>query len=203
MPALYVPVRGSKWGCSKNTGAARGRMRLFWHFGSYIVWLAPASRGVLIPRRDPFLFLTLHTTMAGMCPPLILHFHCPYIFRESTVDDKNSSIEFRRHRLFEKTLDPHWVLNVRFFFPFFLDCHWPNQSIWEKDRWCPDTNFLFFLTAIGPIHLFEKKINGAQTQILGLVLCPFYFGCIRDNTWHNMLPLMSILFWVYNAQDMA
>ncbi len=166
MPALYVPIRGSKWGCSKNTGAARGRMRLFWHFGSYIVWLAPASRGVLIPRRDPFLFLTLHTTMAGMCPPLILHFHCPYIFRESTVDDKNLSIEFKRHRLFKKTLDPHWVLNVRFFFPFFswlpsaqsiylrkrsmvprhkfpffLDCHRPNPSIWEKDWWCPDTNF--------------------------------------------------------------
>jgi hypothetical protein len=48
--------------------------------------------------------------------------------------------------------------------------------------------FFFFLTAIGPIHLFEKKIDGAQTQILGLVLCTVCFRCVMDTKWHNMLP---------------
>jgi len=48
--------------------------------------------------------------------------------------------------------------------------------------------FFFSLTAIGPIHLFEKKIDGAQKQNLGLMLYMFYFGCIMDSTWHNMLP---------------
>jgi hypothetical protein len=56
-------------------------------------------------------------------------------------------------------LDPQWVLICPLFFCFFLDCHRPNSSF-----------------------------DGAQTQILGLVLCTFYFGCIMDTTWHNMLP---------------
>jgi hypothetical protein len=34
-----------------------------------------------------------------------------------------------------------------------------------------DVCFLFFLSALGPIHLFEKKMDDdAQTQILGLVI---------------------------------
>jgi hypothetical protein len=33
-----------------------------------------------------------------------------------------------------------------------------------------DACFLFFLSALGPIHLFEKKMDDAQTQILGPVI---------------------------------
>jgi hypothetical protein len=65
-------------------------------------------------------------------------------------------------------MGPYCPLLLSFFFP--LDCH------------------------IGSIHLFEKKIDDAQTQIFGsCVMHNFYFGCIMDtSTWHNMLPYMSI-----------
>jgi hypothetical protein len=33
-----------------------------------------------------------------------------------------------------------------------------------------DVCFLFFLSALGPIHVFEKKMDDAQTQILGPVI---------------------------------
>ncbi len=117
--------------------------------------MAPASHGVLIPRRDPFLFLTLYT-MPGMCPPLILHFH-RLMTKAYQLSSEGVGFLGRHFQIHIGSL-----LSASFFF--------------------------LPLIAFGPFHLLEKKMDGAQTQILGLVLCTFYFGCIMDTTWHNMLP---------------